>query len=95
MHILSRDGDVPHRECRCDSPRTHIVYTGQQLLQCDVIRGLVFTGLRLLTARIFNMIFCEIKIFNILIKTFLRLMPLLSALFYASEQLITQVPPIM
>ena len=28
-------------------------------------------------------------------KTFLQLMPLLSALFYASKQLIAQAPPIM
>ena len=40
-------------------------------------------------------IFEEIKIVNILIKTFLGLTPLLSALFYASKQLITQAPPIM
>ena len=39
--------------------------------------------------------FKEIKILNILMKTFLGSMPLLSALFYASKQLITQVPPIM
>ena len=45
----------------------------------------------------FYFIFQEIKIVNILMKTFLGLTLLLSALFYASnsKQLITQAPKIM
>ena len=35
------------------------------------------------------------RIVNILMKTFFRLMPLLSALFYASKQLVMQAPPVL
>ena len=49
--------------------------------------------LRLRTARIF--LFAFLRDQNILMKTFLPLTSLLSALFYASKQLIAQAPPIM
>ena len=42
-----------------------------------------------------SFIFQEIKVVNILMKTFLRLTPLLPSLFYASKQLITRASPIM
>ena len=51
---------------------------------------------RVMITRIFYLfVFLRDKIVNILMKTFLRLTPLLSALFYASKQLIPQAPPIM
>ena len=51
--------------------------------------------LRLMTTRIFLYYFSRDQNSQHFMKTFLQLMPLLSALFYASKQLITQASPIM
>ena len=48
-----------------------------------------------MATRIFLKIILEIKMVNILMKTFVGLTPLRSALFYTSKQLIIQAPPIM
>ena len=51
--------------------------------------------LRLMTTRIFLSYFSRDQNSQHFNEDFLQLMPLISALFYASKQLITQVSPIM